>query len=66
MLTKPNPKGVRRYHGVGFVKQGEGHYRVSHQWRFWDVKRSSKGGWECEGRSFRTMADVAEFIIDQM
>lgn len=64
-MNKPNEKGIRRYNGVGFVRIADGHYRTSHQWRFWDTKRV-RGGWECNGTTFRTMADVADYIATQV
>jgi len=63
MARKPNPRKVRRYHGLGVYQNGDPDtYIADYMGRQFLFLRNGKG-WTVDGRFFHKLADAAEHVV---
>ena len=58
-----NKQNIQRHIGVGFWMNADGSRSAEFLGRYFTAIKT-EAGWECEGKVYRTLADVAAYIID--
>lgn len=57
-----NKHNIQRHNGVGFWANKDGSRSAEFLGRYFTAVKT-EAGWECEGKIYRTLDDVADYMI---